>query len=250
MTKAEISQSKLKHCSSQEVDKFAQIVLTLLNPKFEDEYEAKLAFDILSDFSATSELTPAEMIIAIKMAMDKKLSYEENGEIHTVKIFREIDRSKLGEIQHAYIEHKRADKQHEKAKEEIKLFLEPPKKEPTAEEIEQNRIKFLSTEWERLKNENAIMGTNVFYDILKNITKVVKISFVENILANFVHETNATGLSTNSNVLPKIIKHDARQHFINKFVIGYIMKEKLNEVSKEEWIEHWTNLSHKKDNPS
>lgn len=168
----------------------------------------------------------------------------ENGE--KVKLFREIDRIKLGEIEAAYLNFKRNDKATEKGNEVIKKFLEPPKKEPTEEEKKQTRIELYTTEWNRLKNENQVYATTIFIDLIMQEKKEVNITYVLATLQNFKPPINKTGLTTKTDVLPKIIQNDAKTFFVNQFVSTYIQRNKLNKLTLEEWINHWEALYQKK----
>lgn len=168
----------------------------------------------------------------------------ESGE--KVKLFREIDRIKLGEIEAAYLNFKRNDKATEKGNEVIKKFLEPPKKEPTEEEKKQTRIELYTTEWNRLKNENQVYATPIFIDLIMQEKKEVNIAYVLATLQNFKPQTNKTGLTTKTDVLPKIIQNDAKTFFVNQFVSTYIQRNKLNKLTLEEWINHWEVLYQKK----
>lgn len=238
MTKAEISQSMLKYADVSEKERFAQSVLMLINPKFESESEGNIAFGILIDFCHTSDLTADEMTLAVKMTMDRKLYIESENGTKPVQIFREIDRSKLGEIQHAYKEFKRANAQHQKAKDEIKKILAPPKPELTEEQKKAERMKFYEEEWKRLQDRGIIYGTIVFYELIKTEVEKVKLPFLEAVLDTYKPE-NKKG------IIEEIVQQNPKVHFINHFVMRFIKAHKLKDLSLEDWKEYWEE-KHKK----
>lgn len=238
MTKAEISQSMLKYANLSEKEKFAQSVLILVNPKFENEDEGKLAFGVLIDFCHTSDLTADEMILAIKMAMDRKLYIDSENGMKPVQVFREIDRLKLGEIQHAYKEFKRANSPHQKAKEEIKKLLAFPPVEISEEQKKAERMKFYEEEWKRLQDRGIIYGTIVFYELIKTEVEKVKLSFLEAVLDTYKPE-NKKG------IIEEIVQQNPKVHFINHFVMKFIKAHKLKALSLEDWKLYWEE-KHKK----
>ena len=142
MTKAEISQSMLKWSNDNEKEVFANTVLNFINPKFESEEEYMAAKSILIEFSHKCDLTPAEFMLGLEMAADGILVSvpDHEGKSYPVKMFREIDRLKLGEIKNAYQYFKRSNINYEKDKAKIKLFLNPPP-EITPEQIKAERLK-------------------------------------------------------------------------------------------------------------
>lgn len=142
IVQAEISQSMLKWSNDQQREEFAEQILNFINPKFESEEEYNGSVFVLLEFAKTCELTAREMLLALEMAADGKLF---DGE-HRVKVFREIDRLKLGEIKGAYINYKRADRQYEIGRDKIRKALQP-EYQPTPEQVCQIR----SRNWESLK---------------------------------------------------------------------------------------------------
>ena len=140
MAKAQISQSMLKYASDSEISQFAIRLINFINPKFE-EGEAKIAEAEIYSFARNCELTANEFLLALELSADGKLYSEPdtNGNSEKIKLYREVDRLKLGEIKSAYIALKRADKVFQEDVKKIKAFLEPPKPEKTPEELQKER---------------------------------------------------------------------------------------------------------------
>ena len=111
MAKAQISQSMLKYASDSEISQFAIRLINFINPKFE-EGEAEIAEAEIYSFAKNCELTGNEFLLALEMSADGKLYSEPdtNGNSEKIKLYREVDRLKLGEVKSAYIALKRADK--------------------------------------------------------------------------------------------------------------------------------------------
>ena len=255
ITKAEISQSMLKWSNDEEVSVFTARVLNFINPKFNDEHEIQLAEAELYSFAKKCELTANEFLLALDLASDGKLFSEpdENGNARKVQLFREIDRLKLGEVKSAFIYYKTIDKQHERGKSEIKAFLEPPKPEPTPEEIKQSFLQMCRTEYGRLKKEGSVLATPIFWNYIKNLgIENVRISWVLNILERFQPETFQSGLSTSKAGsmldMPKKTKHNAKVFFIDNLVKAYFEKENLKELSEDGFVEYWENIFEKTQN--
>lgn len=233
ITKAKIGQAKLKYSDEKVRHRFAQSVLKLINPKFESETEANIAFGILMDFSADSELTEAEYIIALKEASKGRLRTEDtNGNLKPVKLFREIDFIKLNEVEQAYILYRNQDKQHELGEAKINEFLAPPKSELTEEQKKAERMKFYEEEWKRLQDRGIIYGTIVFYELIKTEVEKVKLSFLEAVLDTYKPE-NKKG------IIEEIVQQNPKVHFINHFVMRFIKAHKLKDLSLEDWKEYW-----------
>ncbi|MBT0551591.1 hypothetical protein [Riemerella anatipestifer] len=234
ITKAEISQSKLKWSNDEEVSIFTARVLNFINPKFNDQHEIELAEAELYSFAKKCELTANEFLLALELASDGKLLSEpdENGNSRKVQLFREIDRLKLGEVKSAFIYLKTIDKQHEIAKEKVKKFLNPPK-ELTEEEKRIERFKFLENQWQMLKEKGKVSGSVIFYELIKKNLKVINIGFVEKVLQTFKPEL--------ASAEKKIIKQDVFLYFKECFLEAVIKKEKLNELTKDEWVQYWEN---------
>lgn len=236
----------LRWSSDEDISVFTARVVNFINPKYNDINESELAEAELYSFAKKCELTADEFLLALELAVDGKLFTEpdENGNSSKVKLFREIDRLKLGEVKSAFIYYKTIDKQNERGKSEIKAFLEPPKPEPTPEERKQSFLQLCKTEYARLQKEGNVLGTVIFYDLIKkNGLEKINLKFVEMVLNKFQPETFQTGLST-SKVgslldLPKKTIHNAKTFFIDSLVSAYFEKEKLKELSEDGFIEYW-----------
>lgn len=246
MAKAQISQSMLKYASDSEISQFAIRLINFINPKFE-EGEAEIAEAEIYSFARNCELTANEFILALEMSADGKLysEPETNGNSEKIKLYREVDRLKLGEVKSAYIALKRADKVFQEDVKKIKSFLEPPKPEPTEEELKEQRLKFYSEEYKRLQRDGKVLGTTIFYDLIKKEgLETVKLKWLEAILDKFKPETVDKSLINEPQLvkLPKIKKHDAKTFFIDELVNAYFVNKKLKELSEEEFINHWENI--------
>lgn len=232
IVRAEITQSKLKFSSNEDVEFIAKRILSFINPKFESPEDFQASFLECKDFLSKSDLTGPEILIAIEMA-SKKILVDKDGE--TIKLFREIDRLKLGEIETAYINHKRVDVKYEAGKEALQLMLEPPKQK-TEEEIEAERLKWLKLEFKRLQNDEDVQGSILFYDYIKSKgIETVRMSFVETVLANYSPEKVKGSIGG----MPRITKNDAATHFKECLVKSYISYHKLKTLSEDEFIKHW-----------
>jgi hypothetical protein len=242
----------LRWSNDEDVSIFTARVLNFINPKFADQHEIELAETEIYSFALKCDLTANEFLLALELAVDGKLFSEpdENGNSKKVQLFREIDRLKLGEVKSAYIYHKTIDKQYESGKAEIKAFLEPPKVEPTAEEKKQSFLQMCRTDFGRLQKEGSVLGTTEFYKyIKKNGIETVRISWLESVLERFQPETFENGLSL-SKVgslldMPKKTKQDAKLFFINNLVKAYFEKEKLKDLSEDEFLEYWQSIYEK-----
>ena len=246
MAKAQISQSMLKYASDTEISQFAIRLINFINPKFE-EGEAEIAEAEIYSFAKNCELTGNEFLLALEMSAEGKLYSEPdaNGNSEKIKLYREVDRLKLGEVKSAYIALKRADKVFQDDLKKIKAFLEPPKPEPTEEELKEQRLKFYSEEYKRLQRDGKVLGTTIFYDLIKKEgLETVKLKWLEAILDKFKPETVDKSLINEPQLvkLPKIKKHDAKSFFIDELVHAYFVNKKLKDLSEEDFINHWENI--------
>lgn len=126
MKAAEITETSLRNADFNTKNIFIHRMLSLINPKFEEESEMKIAKMELQDFANKCELTPKEVLLAVEMCIDGRLYSEpnESGFSERLRLFREIDRIKLGEIKSAYIYQKTINKQYEADTEKIKAYLQ------------------------------------------------------------------------------------------------------------------------------
>lgn len=246
MAKAQISQSMLKYASDSEISQFTIRLINFINPKFE-EGEAEIAEAEIYSFAKNCELTANEFLLALELSADGKLYSEPdtNGNSEKIKLYREVDRLKLGEIKSAYIALKRADKVFQEDVKKIKAFLEPPKPEPTEEELKEQRLKFYSEEYKRLQRDGKVLGTTIFYDLIKKEgLETVKLKWLEAILDKFKPETVDKSLINEPQLvkIPKIKKHDAKTFLIDELVHAYFVQKKLKDLSEDEFINYWENV--------
>ncbi|MEN5308779.1 hypothetical protein ABE425_14780 [Chryseobacterium cucumeris] len=246
--KAEISQSMLKQSSEQDINIFTAKVLSYFNPKFEDpEVEEKLACEDIKRFALRCEITEEEFMLALDLATEGKLQTapDSAGNVENIKLYREIDIIKLGEVKAAYLRFKNVDEKYKNGKDKITAFLNPPPVELTPEQKKEIRIKFLKEEFSRLQTKGEVLGSIQFYDLLRKEHKVIKIGFVEKFLQTVkLEEYIDAGRSTEVHKASskKVIKKDPFLEFKELFVSSYIIKMKLKDVTEEKWIEHWEAL--------
>lgn len=241
---AEITQPKLKHASNEEREKFALKVIAFINPKFEDEdpnnqiSEISIQKSIILDFASKCTISANEFIFALSMASRRQLFID--GE--PVKLFREIDILKFGEIETAYLEFKRADPKYNQDKEKIKTFLNPPKMDLTEEEKKIERTKFFKTEFKNLHEKGSVLGSVFFYPIITHGLKHINLAFVERFLLTFNPKEyrNKGGVPSLNNPM-ELIEKDPFTEFKNHFVNTVITGRKLNELPENEWVEYWEN---------
>ncbi len=247
--KAEISQSMLKLSSNEDISEFTARILNFFNPKFESPSEEELASADIYLFASRCELTADEFLLALSLATEGKLKSEidKDGNAETIKLFREIDIIKLGEVKAAYIRYKNDDEQYKKGKSDIKAFLNPPLPEPTPEEKKAQFNKFLKEEYSRLQKKGQVLGTTTFYDLIRKDFEVVKLGFVEKFLKEFKHEVfqdENRSLEFHLASSKKVIKKDVFLSFKELFITKYIEKEKLKELSELDWILYWEKFNH------
>lgn len=232
----------LKSSTDEEKNIFSARVLNFINPKFDPEnqvLETELAEAELYAFATNCELTANEFLLALEMATEGKLSSEpdEQGNSQKIKLFREIDRLKLGEVKSAYIFHKTHDKKYEAGKAEIRAFLNPPEKELTDEEKKQIRINWLETEYRRLISEGSVFGSTSFFEII-TANEEIKMNVID--VANALGKFNPEkAIGKNGEGLPIIKKNDVVTYFKDKLVASYIKKHNLKELSLNDWINYW-----------
>lgn len=216
MTRAEIAYTRLKHSNQEEIERFAQKVLLLINPKFESEEEGGIAYQILLEFAKTADLTAEEMLTAIRMAMNKQLFVEDNDKSIPVKVFREIDLIKLSEIQYAYKELKRVNHEHQKAKERIILALEPPK-QIFDKEKEQIDLEYFKQLQEDLQQGNTDYSAFIFYDRLEDKINLSN----EDKKRLFAYEKKKYELELKEQAKTNYLKRNVYKEFMQSFEKGY-----------------------------
>ena len=246
ITRAEISQSTLKHASDEEISVFSARVLSFINPKFNDQQEIEIAEAELYSFAKRCELTTSEYLLALELAADGRLYSEpdESGKMKRIQLFREIDRLKLGEVKSAYNHLKTIEKQHEMGKAEIKAFLQPPQPELTPEEKAAQRhqmaLKTFKEEYRRLKEYGEIWDCFTFYDIItaKMEKGLVKLKFVEATLSTFQMPKGHIR-SKDPEVIKIQFDTNPLNHFKKHFVLAFFLKEKLDQLNETEWLGYW-----------
>ncbi|MHA7823663.1 hypothetical protein ACVVIH_12945 [Chryseobacterium arthrosphaerae] len=246
IVKAEISQSMLKQSNDEQINIFTAKVLSYFNPKFEDpEIEEELARADILRFAMRCEITEEEFMLALDLATEGKLKTEPDsaGNVENIKLYREIDIIKLGEVKAAYLRFKNDDEKYKNGKAKIKAFLSPPEKKMTPEEYRSLTLDNIRKDYHRFKADGKVLATSVFYDLIKKTGIVkVKIDFLEKFLKNFVPEVAEGKLSSGGTSLPNIVKKDVYVEFQNEMINHYIIHLDLHQKNEEEWIKHWETL--------
>lgn len=256
IVKAEISQPMLKSCDGLTLEMFALHVLNFINPNFENpdfedpNSDASLNKQKVIDFAKKSRLTPQEFMDALDLVPRDQLTTIEqraDGEDYEkpLKLFSRIDSKSLIEIETAYMRYRSKNKLYEKGKAELKAFLMPPVHESTQEQKDAQNLKFLKEEYQRLQIRGFVLGTTIFYDLLRPNYKVVNLGFVEKFMLNFKHEVFEDEVRSTEVHLAsskKVIKRDVLLAFKELFVEKYIEKAQLKSLSESEWIDHWQNI--------
>ncbi len=211
----------LKSCNIEEKENFALRVISFINPKFDDYNELNPYSDFniakaeLMDFCSKCVLTSSEFMIALDMASRRKLFL--NGE--TVKLFREIDRIKLGEVENAYLEFRRNDKDYDRDYSLIKTFLEKPSKEITEEDKKAERKKNLISLMNSIEKGEKCNHAFLFYDF------VVR----KGGLKSFINDTDAQKSKLNEKMM-ELLMHEKRKEKSSLFSRFEILElEKLLE---------------------
>lgn len=234
-TIAKISQLTLKQCSDTERLQFAHQVLEFINPKFEDKAEAQYSQKILVDFASKCQLTANEFMVALEMVSKRELVID--GE--PVKIFREIDRLKLGEIERAYTDFIRNDKRHELGLKKINEYLNPPK-EPTEAEKRQEWIEHLRKHHGEYQQTGKIKTAFLYYDKINREYEMIRLEFVENFFKNYRAEEPQK--ISGGGLMPfKVVKNDAFTCFKEAYVYAFLRKIEASKMTEEEWVNHWIN---------
>ncbi|MBW3524448.1 hypothetical protein [Chryseobacterium sp. NKUCC03_KSP] len=246
----------LKSCDLLTLEMFALHVLNFINPNFENpdfedpQSDASLNKQKVIDFAKKSRLTPQEFMNALDLVPRDELTTIEqrpNGEDFEkpLKLFSRIDSKNLIEIETAYIRYRSNNKLYEKGKEELKAFLMPPAQELTEAQKEAQNLKFLKEEYQRLQLRGFVLGSTVFYDLIRSNYKVINLAFVEKFMLNFkpeVFEDDKRSVEFHLASSKKVIKKDVLLAFKELFIEKYIEKAQLKNLSESEWIEHWRNV--------
>lgn len=234
----------LKQSNEEQINIFTAKVLNYFNPKYGENptLEEELACADIHRFAMRCEITEDEFMLALDLATEGKLKTEPDaaGNIGNIKLYREIDIIKLGEVKAAYIRFKNDDEKYKNGKAKIKAFLNPPEKKLTAEEYRTLTLNNIRKDYHRFKADGKVLATPVFYDLIKKTGIVkVKLDFVEKFLKKFVPEIAEGKISSGSTSLPKVIKKDAYVEFQNEMISHYIIHLNLHEITEEEWVKHW-----------
>ena len=246
IVRAEITQSTLKQTSldnPNEIEAFINEVFAKVNPTFTDgENGVKLAESEIRRYAKQSLITREEFFIA-RTLLSRDLLFDFDG--NPLKPFKIIDFEFFNKVETAYINFRNHEKTREIGIAKLKAFLEPPKPEPTEEELKEQRLKFYSEEYKRLQRYGKVLGTTIFYDLIKKEgLETVKLKWLEVILDKFKPETVDKSLINEPQLvkLPKIKKHDAKTFFIDELVHAYFVNKKLKDLSEEDFINHWENI--------
>ena len=244
MARAEVQSLMLKHCDDSQISIFSAKVINFINPKF-NEGEFELAEADLYIFAKGCELTPDEFLLALKMAAEGKLSREVNGNNEKITLYKQIDQLSLLTIKSAYIELKKTEKAYNDDLLLIKSALLPEIKEKTPEELKEQRINFFIEDYKRLKSDGKVLGTVIFYDLIKKSgIETVKLKWLENSLERFKPTISETvrGNDFEKVKMPKIKENNAKTHFIDDFVNSFIKFKKLSELTQDEFVKYWNDI--------
>lgn len=237
----------LKLSSDQDIGEFTARLFSFFNPKFESETEVEFARADIYAFAMRCELTAEEFLLALSLATEGKLKSEidKDGNSETIKLYREIDVIKLGEVKAAYLRYKNTDPKYINGMAEVKAFLMPPSTELTSEQKQNIWLKFLKDEFKRLQEKGEILGSIQYYDLIRRNHDVIKIAFVEKFMQTFVpeeHTKDERSTSVHLASSKKIIKKDLFLSFKELFVASYIKKMNFKDGTEENWIDHWEKL--------
>lgn len=244
--KTELSTPTLRWSSDEGRERFAYRVIYFINPKFEDANEENphsefnLAKNAVIEFSQRCDLTANEFMLAMDLCHRGQLMLNDAP----VKLFREIDRLKLGEVEQAYKAYKKQNKQYELGKEKVKNFLNPPK-ELTEEEKKAERLKFFAKQWEVLHKGEGVDANFLLYDLVMAGVEKVNLDFVEKTLSMYSRQATNNQLKKGAGMMSNFVNIDALVFFKNEVVRKVIIKEKLKDLSKDEWIKYWENKRQK-----
>ena len=221
------------------------MVLNFIDPKFSDETEFETNKVMLIEFAKNCELTADEFMNALMLASKGKLVIEDHEKetFVAVKLFREINALKLGEIESAYIFWRNQDKAFETSENTVKKFLTPPPKELTPEEKLEQAKKTFKVEYARLLT-GELYNCYLFFDLIVKKEEIdsLKIKFLEELFTNWkpvkmskVSNDPIKGWIEENKTNPIVTIKEA-------VVIAYTNKYKLLDKSVEEWVLYWTEI--------
>lgn len=158
ITQRQVRSLMLKHTNFEETTVFIDWVFNFINPKFSSEGEREMAMTALYEFAKECELTASEMKEALQMASKGFLTIDDGETWKKIKLFREIDRLKLDEVEQAYIQFRNADYNHQKGLQLLKDILKPPLKElPLSQEAERQKKENLLREFAQAYKETGTL---------------------------------------------------------------------------------------------
>lgn len=158
ITQLQVRSLMLKHTNSDEIQEFIDFVFFFVNPKFESEEDVDFAKIVLHEFAQSCSLTLAEMKEALQMASKGFLTIDDGETWKKIKLFREIDRLKLDEIEQAYIQFRNADYNHQKGLRLLKEILNPPAVAlPLSQEAERQKKENLLREFAQAYKETGTL---------------------------------------------------------------------------------------------
>lgn len=158
ITQRQVRSLMLKHTNFEETTVFIDWVFNFINPKFSSEGEREMAMTALYEFAKECELTASEMKEALQMASKGFLTIDDGETWKKIKLFREIDRLKLDEVEQAYIQFRNADYNHQKGLQLLKEILNPPAVAlPLSQEAEHQKKENLLREFVASYRENGTL---------------------------------------------------------------------------------------------
>lgn len=244
--RAEITQSTLKQTSldnPNEIEAFINEIFAKVNPTFTDgENGVKLAESEIRRYAKQSLITREEFFIA-RTLLSRDLLFDFEG--NPLKPFKIIDFEFFNKVETAYINFRNYEKTREIGIAKIKAFLEPQKPEPTEEELKEQRLKFFIEDYKRLKSDGKVLGTVIFYDLIKKSgIETVKLKWLENSLERFKPTISETvrGNDFEKVKVPKIKENNAKTHFIDDFVNSFIKFKQLSELTQDEFVKYWNDI--------
>lgn len=204
--------------------------MEFINPKFENEQEALYSQKIIIEFAQNCNITANEYMLALDLASRRLLTL--NGEV--IKVFREIDRLKLGEIETAFTEYKRHDPNAEKGEKMINQHLNQ-EKEPSEAEKELERKRFLTNAFNKYKATGEIIGGTLLYEKLRKRVSLVGLDFLDNFIRNYTGER----VEKTQGLIPfRVEKTNLKVEWATAYVKQFC-DLKLSQLNLNGWIEFW-----------
>ncbi|OPC76197.1 hypothetical protein BAZ12_19500 [Elizabethkingia miricola] len=200
----------LKRSNEKDVELFAARVISFINPKSDDpDAEFPLAAAEIKDFAKDCQLTAEEFLSALRLATKGKLIGLDGNPI---KLFREIDILKFGEIEAAYIEYKNLNPVYTKSKKELKQLIEAPK-EPTPEEM-------------------AARRNNLWDELLDRVSKGVPCNHAFLFYEEFKEKGYFAGFLKSKHFQKKLQQQKMKEILISARINGKSIHFRMNEVDR------------------